>query len=922
MCNLFLIRWLHCLRKWKDYKFSRRYAPPPPLLLHLLLLLLLRLISFPLPLITSLSSHSPLISSLAFHLLAPHDPHLCSSPPGLQEEVKAIVKQRTDYEYLLRRRQLSPADFYKYLKFELNLEELRSLRSHALTYSHRKALDRATKKGDNEQESAAEGATKEAQQSLRRLQTSFHKHICYIFERACRRFPNSMELWNDYLQFLKEKKSYNVLNTVYAKVLSLYPTQEDLWLQASMNELSVNANAHAARVLLQRALRFNAQSMKLWLRYFELELWYSLRNHERRVVLGLAEEGEGLENDTEDPTLGIPWVVYQHAVSAVIEKKSDSSSSNEENESEENEHQQFCLSFLRSCEGLSSSLHQRIYFDIENRYAHTPQYWINLFQQYVQSTSFEEEEGSRMSMILFDPEVDKILGKKRSLEEAEDGEGMKDERKGNHIDSITKYLESCFQILCNYETFQKKRKQKKQSQEHSHNVATLYGSLVTDAFRRVMNQMAIFSYEFTFVEGEPSSTASKSSKKNKRVTGKDAEGSTDSQWNQNRVESIQKLAEIFEKFRVMLLTVHDFSGRADEDTKRSFSHQDEALLLISQHELYRCLSFLKQQPIQQCSALFSIEKLMSISDLLRWISITTASVTSLSPHYRDIAVGVWKILEILWKSSFASFSNLDFAHHQFNSTLSPSTAFSTSPPATTVIEDLKSVVHCIQTNLPLILVAQETIFKKDSHVIPLENLLTEFFQFLTNPSPLLAHLRPNRSLGGGGVGFERSPNDDSDDEEETDEEDETMEFLPTPEEILKQLISAPTCLPSQRAQWCLYLVHLSSSSSSSLPSSYESCVDWIENILQQLPQSLSGGDLTTYYQPVIEQQLHLLRASSSSSLPSSQFQTVDRLLQSALQRCPSSVTCFEEMLAEVERMKGNHKSANHLLWRNRKGLGS
>ena len=839
--------------------------------------------------------------------------------------MKAIIKQRTDYEYLLRRRQLSPADFYKYLKFELNLEELRSLRSHALTYSHRKELDRVTKKGDNEKEFEAEGVTKEAQQSLRRLQTSFHKHICYIFERACRRFPNSMELWNDYLQFLKEKKSYNVLNTVYAKVLSLYPTQEDLWLQASMNELSVNANAHAARVLLQRALRFNAQSMKLWLRYFELELWYSLRNHERRVVLGLAEEGEGLENETEDPTLGIPWVVYQHAVSAVIEKKSSfgSSSSNEETENEENEHQQFCLSLLRSCEGLSSSLHQRIYLDIENRYAHTPQYWINLFQQYVQSTSFEEEEGSQMSMILLDPEVDKILGKKRSLEEIEDGEGVKDERKGSHIDSITKYLESCFQILCNYETFQKKRKQKKQSQEHSHNVATLYGSLVTDAFRRVMNQMAIFSYEFTFIESEPSSTASKSSKKNKRVTGKDAEGSADSQLDQNRVESIQKLAEIFEKFRVKLVTVHDFSGRADEDTKRAFSHQDEALLLISQHELYRCLSFLKQQSTHRCSALFSVEKLMTISDLLRWISTTTASVTSLSLHYRDIAIGVWKILEILWESSFASFSNLDFASHHFNSTLSSHTTFSSLPSTTAVIEDLKAVVHCLQTNLPLILVAQEAIFKQDSQVIPLDNLLTEFFQFLTNPSPLLTHLI--RPLGGGSGGVGRSPNDDSEEEEETDEEDETMEFLPTPEEILKQLISAPICLPSQRAQWCLSLVHLSSSSSlpsSSSSSSYESCVDWIENILRQLPQSLSGGDLTTYYQPVIEQQLHFLRASPSPSLPPSQFQTVDRLLQSALQRCPSSVTFFEEMLAEVERMKGNHKSANHLLWRNRKGLGS
>jgi hypothetical protein len=838
------------------------------------------------------------------------------------------------------------------LKFELNLEELRSIRCHTLTYSYRKAADRAVSKGNSEEANVAEGVTKEAQQSLRRLQSSFHKHICYIFERACRRFPNSMELWNDYIQFLKEKKSFNVLNTVYAKVLSLYPTQEDLWLQASMNELSVNSNAHAARVLLQRALRFNAQSTKLWLRYFELELWYSLRNHERRVVLGLAEGGVGddLENETDDPTLGIPWVVYQHAIAAVIEKKCD----NETAESEENEHQQFCLSFLRSCEGLSSSLHQRIYFDIESRYGHTPQYSINLFQQYVQSTSFEEEEGmssSRLSMIQFDPEVDQILGKKRGLEDTEDGEGGEEGGRGNHIDPITKYLENCFQILSSYETFQKKRKQKEQSQGNDPHVATLYGSLVTDAFRRVMNQMAIFSYEFTspvcqatLVEDEPTSTSTKSTKKSRRVTGKNAEDSSkkqeSSRWDQNRLESIQKLGQIFEKFRVMLLSVHDSLGRKEEEetsrSSTSHSRQSEALVLISQHELYRCLSFLnaavtQQQGPQQTPPLFCVDKLVTISDLIRWLSAITASVSSLSPHYRDIAVCVWEILEILWKSSFASFSNLDFAHHDFNSTAPSSSSAPTPPPsillpssATAVIEDLKSVIHCLRSNLNFILVAQETRFKKDSHLLPIEKLFGELFQFLANPSPLLAHLTHRNSGGlarlphsnGGGNGSDTS-------EDETDEEDETMEFLPSPQEILKQLISAPICLPSQRAQWCLYLTHLTSSSSPS-SAAHESCIDWIENILRQLPQSLSGGDLTAYYQPIIEQQLHQLRASPSlsSSSPSSPFQTVDRLLQSALQRCPSSVADFEEMLAEVERMKGNHKGANHLLWRNRKGLGS
>lgn len=46
----------------------------------------------------------------------------------LQEEIKAIVQKRRDFEFLLRRRTARKADFLRYIEYEMNLEELRRLR--------------------------------------------------------------------------------------------------------------------------------------------------------------------------------------------------------------------------------------------------------------------------------------------------------------------------------------------------------------------------------------------------------------------------------------------------------------------------------------------------------------------------------------------------------------------------------------------------------------------------------------------------------------------------------------------------------------------------------------------------------------------------------------------------------------------------
>ena len=59
-------------------------------------------------------------------------------------------------------------------------------------------------------------------------------------------------------------------------------------------EFEANANATAARALMQRGLRMcKGDAPGLWHEYFRLELLYALRLRERRRVLGIMDAGGG-----------------------------------------------------------------------------------------------------------------------------------------------------------------------------------------------------------------------------------------------------------------------------------------------------------------------------------------------------------------------------------------------------------------------------------------------------------------------------------------------------------------------------------------------------------------------------------------------------------------------------------------------------
>ena len=201
------------------------------------------------------------------------------------QEVRSVVKKITDFEYMMARTQLELSDIQRYLQYVLQLFELQNLRVGKLSkdeFRDKKVL-------------------------VMKLRHKVIRHIYYIFFRSTRRFKGNHSLWQQLIDFLQTNKCNSLLNGVFGQVLSLFPKHEHYWLQAVSYELSTNMNSHSTRVLLQRSLRINPKSQALWMKYFEMEIWYILKIEERQTVLSIDETATS-------KLFEAPYIIFTHAV--------------------------------------------------------------------------------------------------------------------------------------------------------------------------------------------------------------------------------------------------------------------------------------------------------------------------------------------------------------------------------------------------------------------------------------------------------------------------------------------------------------------------------------------------------------------------------------------------------------------------------
>ena len=192
-----------------------------------------------------------------------------------QDEIRNLVKKRSEFEHKVLARGSQPVDFARYAAWEINLEQLRQKRCKRLRIKDSTKFSGQTR-------------------------------IFSIFDRATRKHPGDVALWMSYLECARQAKSTKKFKSILTSAIRLHPTKSELWLYAARWTLETDSDLNGARDYMKRGTRFCTRSKDLWVEYAKLEMIWLARIALRRKILGLdvdrsIEGSEAMEEDTEDP---------------------------------------------------------------------------------------------------------------------------------------------------------------------------------------------------------------------------------------------------------------------------------------------------------------------------------------------------------------------------------------------------------------------------------------------------------------------------------------------------------------------------------------------------------------------------------------------------------------------------------------------
>ena len=181
-------------------------------------------------------------------------------------ETKQILKNRTSFEYRMRRRISKKSDFIQYIDYELKLEMIKR--------------SRIKKLGINPA-NVSEGVKHKVTQ-----------RIHFLFQKGLKKYKKDMYMWMKYVSFCKQTKSFRVLGIALAEALQHNPECDKLWILSAKNEMETNKNVTSARSLFHQALKFSPTSQKLWVEYFRLEILHVEKLKKRHQLLAKCDKVE------------------------------------------------------------------------------------------------------------------------------------------------------------------------------------------------------------------------------------------------------------------------------------------------------------------------------------------------------------------------------------------------------------------------------------------------------------------------------------------------------------------------------------------------------------------------------------------------------------------------------------------------------
>lgn len=174
------------------------------------------------------------------------------------EEIRGLVRRRTDFEHVVLSPGNTPRDWLNYADWEKSLESLRAKRCKRLQIR-------------NSTTHAGTG------------------RIFSTLERAVNRHPADVELWKAYLAYAHELKATKRYRKVMTRALRMHPAKPELWALAGHRAAS-NSDMQGARNFFLRGTRFCAKDAELWLEYARCEMEWLRKMEARKNKKGGAEK--------------------------------------------------------------------------------------------------------------------------------------------------------------------------------------------------------------------------------------------------------------------------------------------------------------------------------------------------------------------------------------------------------------------------------------------------------------------------------------------------------------------------------------------------------------------------------------------------------------------------------------------------------
>ncbi|XXH02107.1 U3 snoRNP protein [Hypoxylon texense] len=190
------------------------------------------------------------------------------------DEIRALVRKRTDFEHLVLSPGNKPTDWLNYAAWEKSLETLRAKRCRRLQI---RASSKHTGQG----------------------------RIFGILERAVNRHPGSIELWKEYLAYAKDMKATKRYRKIMTRALRMHPTKPELWVLAGRRSAS-NGDMQAARGFFMRGARFCSRDATVWLEYARCEMEWLGRMDAKKGKRGGTERALREQAEHSDDEIKFP----------------------------------------------------------------------------------------------------------------------------------------------------------------------------------------------------------------------------------------------------------------------------------------------------------------------------------------------------------------------------------------------------------------------------------------------------------------------------------------------------------------------------------------------------------------------------------------------------------------------------------------